>query len=259
MSAGAFDFDNIPLLGIDVGFSKTRATTGIAWSAGGDFGAGRTHSDWDRRKVHIPADTMFSVIAIDGPLLPLGTDEDRNRVCEHLFIRGAFQKRCKPGLSNHGYGRALRRAAADTAEQVLHLAERNEKHARAVRAGTHIVEAFPNAFLGVLLPEARFALPSAGKRKKFDWLYDHAIDSGVLQNVFHSIGWTNRALIEQVLTETDHERRAAWICLLTAACVAASESNVVGDERGGWFWLPPERLWAEWALAALECNRAELA
>lgn len=259
MSAGAFDFDSVSLLGIDVGFSKSRPTTGIAWSAGGDARAARTHSDWDRRKAHIPPDTTFSVIAIDGPLLPPGADEDLNRVCEHLFIRGAFQKRCKPGLSNHGYGRALRRAAADTAKQVLHLAERHEQQAKAVRVGTHIVEAFPNAFLGVLLPEARFAMPAAGKRKKFDWLYDHAIDSGVLQNVFHAIGWMNNALIDRVLSEKDHERRAAWICLLTAACVAVGQTKAVGDEQGGWFWLPPEQLWAEWALAALECNRAALA
>lgn len=202
---------------------------------------------------------MFNVIAIDGPLLPLGGDEDLNRLCEHLFIRGAFQKRCKPGLSNHGCGKALRLAAADTAEQVLHLAERRERDAKAVRPGVHIVEAFPNAFLGVLLPEARFATPAAGKRKKFDWLYDHAVDSGVLRNVFHAIGWINGALIDRVLTEKDHERRAAWICLLTAGCVASGDANAVGDEQGGWFWLPPERLWAEWALVALEGNRAALA
>ncbi len=33
------------LLGIDVGFSKSKPTTGIAWSDNGEFGAAKTHSD----------------------------------------------------------------------------------------------------------------------------------------------------------------------------------------------------------------------
>ncbi|WP_421590060.1 DUF429 domain-containing protein [Shinella sp. M27] len=252
------DLDSIALLGIDVGFSKSRPTTGIAWSKGRAFKAARTHTDWQRRSQHIPATTTFSVIAIDGPLVPLGSDESLDRLCERMFIRGTFQARCKPGLSHIGYGRDLRRAAAETAEQVVHLADRNIVVDRAIRNGASIVEAFPNAFLGVLLPEARFFMPAAGKRRKFDWLYDHAVDSGVLENLFHTIGWLNLELIDAVLSETDHEKRAAWICLLTAACAATGKSEVVGDEIGGWFWLPSTNLWAQWARDALAQNTTEL-
>jgi hypothetical protein len=259
MNEPSVDLSRIALLGIDVGFSKSRATTGIAWSKNGEFGAARTHSDWERRSQHIPASTKFSVIAIDGPLVPLGSDDSLDRLCERLFIRGAFQTRCKPGLSNHGYGKDLRRAAAETANQVLHLAEHNADASRAIRHDTFIIEAFPNAFLGVLLPEARFALPKAGKRKKFDWLYDHAIDSGALADLFLSIGWKNAELMTAILGERDHEKRAAWICLLTAACAASGEAEVVGDDIGGWFWLPPQDQWAEWARDALEQNRLALA
>lgn len=252
------DLNAIALLGIDVGFSKSRPTTGIAWSKGGAFKAARTHSDWQRRSQHIPAMTTFSVIAIDGPLVPLGSDDSLDRLCERLFIRGSFQLRCKPGLSHIGYGRALRHAAAETAEQVVHLADRNNLVEKAIRHGASIVEAFPNAFLGVLLPEARFAMPAAGKRKKFDWLYEHAVESGVLEALFHSIGWQNLELIAAVLAEKDHEKRAAWICLLTAACAATGRSEVVGDEAGGWFWLPPANLWAQWARDALIQNTIEM-
>ncbi|MGK9039395.1 DUF429 domain-containing protein [Rhizobium sp. SA279] len=252
------DLNEAALLGIDVGFSKSRPTTGIAWSKNGDFGAARTHADWERRSQHIPASTKFSVIAIDGPLVPIGSDDSLDRLCERLFIRGAFQTRCKPGLSNHGYGKDLRRAAAETANQVLHLAEHNANLTRAIRE-TFIIEAFPNAFLGVLLPEARFASPKAGKRKKFDWLYDHAIDSGALANLFVSIGWKNAELMTEILGERDHEKRAAWICLLTAACAASGKAEVAGDETGGWFWLPPQDQWAGWAREALEKNRLALA
>jgi len=252
------DLDSIALLGIDVGFSKSRPTTGIAWSKSRAFKAARTHTDWQRRSQHIPATTTFSVIAIDGPLVPLGSDDSLDRLCERMFIRGAFQTRCKPGLSHIGYGRNLRRAAAETTQQVVHLTSQNRVVEKAIRNGASIVEAFPNAFLGVLLPEVRFAMPAAGKRKKFDWLYDHAVDSGVLENLFHTIGWLNLELIDAVLAETDHERRAAWICLLTAACAAVGKSEVVGDEVGGWFWLPPLNLWAQWARDTLAQNTIEL-
>lgn len=71
MSEPSVDLSRIALLGIDAGFSKSRATTGIAWSKNGEFGAARTHADWERRSQHIPASTKFSVIAIDGPLVPV--------------------------------------------------------------------------------------------------------------------------------------------------------------------------------------------
>jgi hypothetical protein len=61
-----------------------------------------------------------------------------------------------------------------------------------------------------------------------------------------------------VLAEKDHEKRAAWICLLTAACAAAGTSEVIGDEVGGWFWLPPSNLWAPWAREAPEKSRLSL-
>lgn len=258
MSKFPVDLDQVSLLGIDVGFSKSRPTTGIAWSNNGEFGSARTHSDWERRSRHIPAMIKFSVVAVDGPLVPVGADDSLDRLCERLFIRGAFQTRCKPGLSNHGYGKDLRRAASQTAEQVLHLAMSNEAIVKAIRPGTSVVEAFPNAFLGVLLPEARFAMRTSGKRKKFDWLYDHAVDSGVISNIFKILDWHNGMLVEAVVTETDHEKRAAWICLLTAACAATGTSEVVGDDVGGWFWLPPFELWAPWARDSLEKNRIAL-
>lgn len=255
MSKPAMDLNQIALLGVDVGFSKTRPTTGIAWSNAGKFAAARTHSDWERRSRHLPPGTQFAVVAIDGPLVPHGTDDSLDRLCERLFIRGAFQTRCKPGLSNHGYGRDLRRAASQTAEQFLHLSLPNEAIDKAIRPGTSIIEAFPNAFLGVLLPEARFALPAAGKRKKFDWLYDHAVEIGVFSLLFQSLDWLNQRLLDAIVIEKDHEKRAAWICLLTAACAATRKSEVVGDDQGGWFWLPQSDLWAPWARDALERNR----
>ncbi|OAP39048.1 hypothetical protein AU381_08055 [Sinorhizobium glycinis] len=245
------------LLGIDVGYSRSRPTTGIAWSVGEDLGAARTHSDWARRQRHIPASAASAVIAIDGPLTPPEAPDTLDRLCERLFIRGAFQARCKPGLSHHGYGLDLRKAAAETAAQVRHLAAATPI-VKSVVPGAAIIEAFPNAFLGVLLGDERFALSRAAKRKKFDWLYDQALETGVVGRLLGFIGWNNEGLLEKVTNERDHEKRAAWICLLTAACAAAGKSEAVGDEAGGWIWLPPAELWAGWAAEALARNKAAI-
>lgn len=62
-----------------------------------------------------------------------------------------------------------------------------------------------------------------------------------------------------VLGGREHEKGAAWTCLLTAGCSATGEAEVVGDDVGGWFWLPPQDQWAGWAREALEKNRLALA
>ncbi|WP_331372503.1 DUF429 domain-containing protein [Sinorhizobium chiapasense] len=241
------------LLGIDVGYSLSRPTTGIAWCVDGNFGCAKAHTDWDRRRRHIPASTTYSVIAIDGPLVPPDAPDELDRFCERLFIRGAFHARCKPGLSHHGHGLALRKAATETAAQVRHLAAA-PMIGRSIIPGAAIIEAFPNAFLGVLLEDERFVMSRAPKRGKFDWLYDQAVESRVFDKLLCTIGWSNEALYQKVATERDHEKRAAWVCLLTAATAVAGKSEVVGDEAGGWFWLPPAELWASWARRALAEN-----
>ncbi|WP_026620079.1 hypothetical protein M728_002975 [Ensifer sp. WSM1721] len=248
-------FRNLALLGIDVGYSHSRATTGLAWSIGGDCDVARTHTDWERRHRHIPASAKFAVIAIDGPLTPPDAPDDLDRLCERLFTRGAFQKRCKPGLSQHGHGRALRKAAAETAAQVSHLSDATTI-GKAVIPGTTIIEAFPNAFLGVLLADERFAMSKAPKRKKFDWLYDHAVEAGVFETLLGFLGWKNECLLRKVAIERDHEKRAAWVCLLTAGCAAVGKSEIIGDEAGGWIWLPPAELWTGWARQGLAESRA---
>lgn len=158
MSEPSVNLNHVALLGIDVGFSKSRPTTGITWSKNGDFGAARTHADWDRRRQHIPASTQFSVIAIDGPLVPVGSDDSLDRLCERLFIRGAFQTRCKPGMSNHGYGKDLRRAAAETAigygSSLSHEVQGSQLFRDSIRkfnAISAIIQSMPSLLKNILL------------------------------------------------------------------------------------------------------------
>ncbi|MGO4112377.1 DUF429 domain-containing protein [Rhizobium ruizarguesonis] len=244
---------DIDLLGIDVGFSNSRPTTGIAWSSAGTFGAGKTHTDWERRRQHLPSSTNFSVIAIDGPLVPEGSPDLLIRTCEQLLARGTFQKRCKPGSSHFGTGLQLKRAARETAKQIMHLTSA-PAFANAVFRDVAIVEAFPNAFLGVLLPDQTFANSQIVRGKKFDWMYEHAVKSDRFGELLDVIGWDAPDLLKRIETERDHEKRAAYICLLTAACAAVGKAEVVGDVPTGWIWLPPADLWADWAGEALARN-----
>lgn len=257
MSNPAIDLNQIALLGVDVGFSKTRPTTGIAWSNAGKFDAARTHSDWERRRLHLPPSTSFSVIAIDGPLVPDGSPDLLIRTCEQLLARGTFQKRCKPGSSHFGTGLELKRAANETAKQIGHLTTA-PAFANAVFRDVAIVEAFPNAFLGVLLSDEIFATDKIKRGKKFDWMYEHAVKAGKFGELLAFIDWNASDLLKQIEAERDHEKRAAYLCLLTAACAAADKAEIVGDESTGWIWLPPAELWASWARDALEKNRLAL-
>jgi hypothetical protein len=77
-------------MGVDVGFSKTRPTTGIACLEGDELSLERAGTRWKSREAQIPTGFQPSVIAIDGPLLPLGADHHVRRHIEPLFICAPF-------------------------------------------------------------------------------------------------------------------------------------------------------------------------
>jgi hypothetical protein len=78
------------LMGVDVGFSKTRRTTGIACLDSDQLTLERAGTAWEFRKAKIPHGFHAFIIAIDGPLLPLGADLHIRRHVELLFIRAPF-------------------------------------------------------------------------------------------------------------------------------------------------------------------------
>ena len=55
---------------------------------------------------------------------------------------------------------------------------------------------------------------------------------------------------------TDHDERAAFVCALTALCVAANDYTAVGD-HDGWIILPPYPLLQPWAREDLEANASD--
>lgn len=237
-------------MGIDVGFSKTRRTTGIACLDGDKLYLSRAGTSRESRVGQIPADFQADVIALDGPLLPRGVSGLVRRQCECIFIHAPFSKRCKPGLSDFGFGLKLRRATKSAYEDVrTFLADSTRPtHERFGGSDDRIIEAFPNAFLAVLLPEKEFRSTSRPKRRRrYDWLYERAVRTETLKSALSKVVDLPDVVWHQMTTEKDHEKRAALVCLLTAALKAKDKAYRVGDAEGGGFWLPPWSQWQAWA------------
>ena len=171
------------LYGVDVGFSTRGATTAIALLNGNQLHLARAGTAWESRAAQIPSDFRASVIAIDGPLLPQGADNHLYRLCEALFIRSPFHNRCKPGLSHWGFGLQLRRASAEACAQFSQLVASSLERNKNVRYGGPVAEAFPNAFLAVLIPEVELlSAPRLKRGRRFDWLYEQMAMTARLAN-----------------------------------------------------------------------------
>lgn len=249
------------LMGVDVGFSKTRRTTGIACLEGGRLTLKRAGTSWESRKSKIPDGFRASIIAIDGPLIPRGPDQHIRRGVEFLFSRSPFHNRCKPGLSHSGVGFQFRLASEDAYNQFSPiLAPFVLRNDDGVHCEGPIVEAFPNAFLGVMMPEVKMLTASQFKRgRRFDWLYDEMVATRKLESLLSKDLNLPNEVWQRLCSETDHELRAALICLLTAALADKGTAKIVGDAEGGWFWLPPFALWEPWASEGLESGMNQMA
>jgi hypothetical protein len=249
------------LLGIDVGFSTNRATTGIArLAADGAVRVGHATTAWSQRRKLVGAEPA-DVAAIDAPYTRAPPAEPR--ACERALTLGAFQRRCKPALSHvPGTGRALRAAGRATARQLRRMAPARPLGAAFPRVdGSNVVEAFPNAFLGVCLPDAAWAVrPSLRRGQKFDWLYAAWLRLDLFRPLTHAIGLPQLdGLLDACTRNVHHDERAALVCLLTAAGVKNGRYTAVGDSAGGHLFLPPWPCWAAWARTELDHARARVA
>lgn len=259
-------------LGIDVGWSENKKTTGVCLL------------DWDTTTVQLrcrrlPArpeqmrkefDTLLkgrqvTAAAIDGPLRGTFDEIGRYRVAEQMLTIG-FQSRIgKPGQASSGNGKQLNRAANAVASMLLDLDIVGPAAHRAQICQRAIVEAFPTSFLGVLLPDG--CRPPHGSRS--DAYFDHLIgpDSPapprpttnhlleLLQRLFPA-----RTVAARLGEITDHEERAAVVCAVTAACVAVRHYVAVGDPTDGYIILPPvadggRAGMSPWAWDLLQKNR----
>jgi hypothetical protein len=169
---------------------------------------------WESREAKIPKTFHPSVIAIDGPLLPLDADWHIRRHVESTFIRAPFYNRCRPGQSHHGVGLELRQASGDACTQSGRLlATSVSRNGGSVCREGPIVEAFPNAYLGVMMPEVELvAAPRFKRGRRFDWLYDRMVTTGRLESLLSKNLDLPDVVWHRLRAEIDHELRAALIC-----------------------------------------------
>lgn len=247
------------LAGLDIGYSARARTNALAtWI---DDTLSLRKLTVDERNAALASLPTVDVLSIDAPILPPGSPEDLVREVERTFARGVFQTRCKPGFSHViGTGRTLREHGTQAAVIASRAAASEAASFPRVIPRCNVAEAFPNAFLGVITSDAEYRDAEKQRRgSKFDWLYDRAISA----NRFSTLAERCRLpqlVAERCNAERDHELRAALICLLTSAFAFSGESETVGDDAGGYFFLPPKDLWAGWAVDALSGqSRSKLA
>jgi hypothetical protein len=249
------------LIGLDVGFSIKRPSSGVArLSPSGELRVGHAMASWESR-ASVVGSGRASVAAIDAPYTRLGLSEKRG--CERIFLLGRFQKRCKPGLSHvRGTGQSLRAAGRETADQLKVVVESGKLGAAFPRVESfNLVEAFPNAYLGVCVAEDVYVgKPRLRRGKKFDWLYDSWVSSNLFQDTTQQIRLPSLGQLGDIFGRTkQHDERAALVCLLTAAGVFTGNYTAAGDPEGGYFFLPPWGSWAKWAKEELDLQRGRVA
>ena len=159
------------LIGLDIGFSARGRTNALAEIENGELRVVKLNVK--ERDAELERLRDVDVIAIDAPLLPAGCSVDTPRLVEQLFSRGIFQKRCKPGASHvRGTGHLLREHGSRAATAVAHATRwENEPPFPTIIPMSGVVEAFPNAFLGVAVADEIYvAAPKLARGRKFDWL-----------------------------------------------------------------------------------------
>lgn len=237
----------IRVAGLDVGFSRTRPSAGIGVFDGVQ---NQLRNCFGTEACKLLADQgPYDIIAIDGPIVPIGFRTQKLRAVESLFCRDVFQKRCKPGMSHiSGTGVRLRMEAGKAAATLSALVENDPSPPfPLVRRGA-IVEAFPNAFLAVGLDDKVFTrMPPLARGQKFDWLYDQWHVEGLTVRLPGLTTDEARLFAADLNKTKHHEHRAALICVLTGLIVLRGHYTAVGSAGAGWFFLPAWSFWSNWA------------
>ena len=242
-------------LGIDVGYSKTRRSTGLClltitpdtlrWQC---LNTGTDESQrLDDLRSLVPRGTNLLGVGIDGPLTPGLRVVPHYRSSDALLTRGVFSRRGKPGATSAPSGQQLHRHATLIAKLTLQL--QDEAHFT-LDAATHpdpvhksrILEVFPNAFLSVLLPDAAFD-HLRPKRNASDLFWEASMREGpYLERLIESLT-PNRRLDEPFESVTDHDHRAALLCALAVLCPDQNRYVLSGDPTDGDIILPPHEFW----------------
>jgi Protein of unknown function (DUF429) len=190
--------------------------------------------------------------AFDGPLRRGFDAIGRYRTAERMLTRRLARRIGKPGASSAPVGRLLNLHANACASTVLrHCEVEFATHATPIDDRA-VVEAFPSGFLGVTIEDP--SVLAARRHNRSDLFFLHCCQRGTFGRLIDDLLPGRQARDPAKLT--DHDERAAFVCALTALCVAANDYTAVGD-HDGWIILPPVALLQPWAKDDLEANARE--
>jgi hypothetical protein len=195
---------------------------------------------------------LVAAAAFDGPQ-PGFARFDRYRKAEPVLTRRPSSQIGKPGPSNSPVGKMLNDAANarfDAVRSVWRIGA--AIHAICID-GDSIVEAFPNAFLDVMIEDPNCLSALRGNRSDvyFEYL------AGRFERIL-DLGLPGRKVASRIAKVTNHDDRAALVCTLTAPCVVASDIKAVGDNDDGWITLKPRTFLQNRAWRLLEANAGEV-
>ena len=255
------------MLGIDVGWSQKRPTTGFCLI------------EWRNRRVHLECcqagtdeddrrsklrqlvgKRQLLAVAIDGSLVPGLGITAQYRPVEALLSRGKFQRRGKPGPTSSGSGQRLHQEATKLARLVTSNQDLAPAAFPCRVSQKAIVEAFPNAFLAFLHPDEGFPRQPQQSRRWTDTLFPRV--SQRLPQLLEIL-LPKYQLDFNIKQVKGHDTVASFICAITALCVVLARCVIIGDPHLGYIALPPLELWGQslsgdsrWALDALRDNWA---
>lgn len=241
-------------LGIDVGTSPSRRTSAacrLDWTADEITWTIERFRSTEKETIRRVAGAgPIACVAIDGPLRRGFDLIGRYRVAERMLTRKLQPLIGKPGQSSSPVGKDLNQHANACAEVARSLGTLAPARHQVAIDDLAVVEAFPTAFLGLMLGEPGALATTRNSRS--DVFYEALVGAGHLQRLL-ALLIPARHLAKGLDTVTQHDDRAALICALTALCVAAGDYTAVGD-NDGWIILPPRSMVRDWAWELLEAN-----
>lgn len=231
------------VLGIDVGFSRLRPSTGLCVIAPGEAEPVRC--------AHVRAGEALAAarallcgnplaaVGLDGPVRPDLRLTRRGRECERRLCRAPFHLRCKPGSTAAPAGQRLHAEATRLARALV-----------ASHPEARMAEAFPNAFLRTMLAADAFGqVPRAAKSQVY---WERCVTEGILARVIAALyGVASTPIAARLTALTQRDERAAAVSALTARAAALGWDTRVGDPDDGWISLPPRPFLADWASQVL--------
>ncbi|QDZ12102.1 hypothetical protein [Devosia ginsengisoli] len=248
------------VIGIDVGCSPTRRSSAICrlnWTASlVSWEINRFRASEPEREQAIfksVSGHQITVAAFDGPLRRGFDIIGRYRTAERMLTRRLRPLIGKPGQSSAPIGKSLNHHSNECVRHVVtHGNVQDAQHSVAIDSKA-LVEAFPSSFLGLMIGDPVALAARRGDRS--DTFFRHLAAIGCLESLIEYC-LPGRQLSTDPNDIVNHDDRAAFVCALTALCVAVGDFVAVGDDIDGWIVLPPGRLIqpAQWDLLSQNAN-----